>query len=60
MRPLVWWKTVHTDVCGAKGIVFQENPSISAKISIIIPFIVLFYQKISLYEGFFVFLQRYK
>jgi len=40
---------------------FQKMyPSISAKISIILPIIVLFLSKISLYEGFLLFLPQNK
>ena len=40
--------------------VFEKNPSISAKISKNIPITVLFLSKISLYEGFLLFLPQNK
>jgi len=46
---------------GMNDVVFLEkNPSISAKISKILPIIVLFLLKISLYKGFLLFLRQNK
>jgi hypothetical protein len=43
-----------------EGVFFFQNPSISAKISKNIPITVHFLSKISLYEGFLLFLPQNK
>jgi hypothetical protein len=43
-----------------EGVFFFQNPSTSAKISKNIPITVLFISKISLYEGFLLFLPQNK